>query len=229
MFSQVKDEDICFCFVVYNEVQLSKKLISNLQNFYPNSDIICITDGISYLELEHFCNQKKVKYVVGNRLLSEEYGGLWLERHLLKYLEFSNAKFMIKVDPDTLLNRKFSYFPSEDLAGDLCFQKSLKFIQGGCRFHKRSACEILLNSSILQLPKYILDPVFKYKRFCSPYLMPDEQHDSQVFIAEDKIICDAADQLGLSMGQWNEVYSKVRAYCPEPHKYAVIHPVKKRN
>ena len=84
MLSETCDKDVCFCFVVHNEVQLSKKLISNLRNFYPSSDVICITDGVSYSELKNFCNQKGIFYIRGEHLFNQKCGGLWLKRLLLK-------------------------------------------------------------------------------------------------------------------------------------------------
>ena len=223
---EANDNDICFCFTFYNEIELSKKLISQLQNFYPSSNIICISDGNSNLELEKFCDHHNINYIKGERLFNLKYGGLWVKRMLLTYLENSSSNYLIKLDPDVLIRRKFKYFPDTDLAGDITYHSNFKFIHGAPRFHKREACKAILDSNLLESPKYILDLNFAYRPHYKTYLTPKQEYNCELFISEDKIICDVAQQLNLKLGQWNEVYSRIPSYCPEPAKYATIHPVK---
>lgn len=222
----LEEKEITFYFSVYNEFDLAIRLLNQIRFFYPHNQIICVTDGTTDLKFESLCKDSNVKYFVGRRLFPQRFGAAWSTRMLLSYLSNSPSKYLVKLDPDSFLNRKFRYLPNTDLAGTLCSELGMSFIQGGCIFYKREACEQILDSSLLNAARYQTDPRFGYQRFCRLYKTRTEDKSDEWFTAEDKIMSDAAQKLKLTLGNWSEVLCRFRGYCPNGEKYAVIHPVK---
>lgn len=222
----LEEKEITFYFSVYKEFDLATRLLNQILYFYPNNRIICVTDGTTNLEFESLCKKSNVKYFVGERLFPQKFGAAWSKRMFQSYLVNSTSRFLIKLDPDSFLNRKFSYLANTDLAGTLCCESGTTFVQGGCIFYRREACEQILNSGLLNNPKYQTDPRFGYQRFCRLYKTRTEEKSDEWFTAEDKIISDVAQKLNLTLGNWREVLCRFRGYCPDSEKYAVIHPVK---
>lgn len=223
----IDETKVTFCATVYNEFDLAKRLLNQIRSFYPKNEIIFITDGTYNEEFNQLCIEKNVKYFKGEHLFSREFRYQWLERILKTYLSESQNPYLIKIDTDCILTRKFQYFPNVDMAGSLIKDSISSFIQGGCRFQTRKSCEKVLESKLLEDPKYIKESIYGYKRFSAPYRMPWEKENDKVMIAEDRVISDIYERLNMLFFNWDEVYSRGWGKCPNPEKYAAIHPVKR--
>lgn len=217
---------LCFCFTVYEDWDLAKRLIKQLRMF-PSAGVLCLTDGTHNPEFAYLCKIENIRYINGNRLHPQRYGGAWLKRFFYCFLSRSSADFLIRLEPDSFVVRPFNKPPNSDVAGNiLVTPDGRRYIHGGCVLFRRSAVEKILNSSLLDNPEYATNSLFGYCRHQAPYLLPGEWPNSEVQGAHDVIFSDVVWKLGLHVSEWDEIYSRVRQACPEPHKYAVIHPVK---
>lgn len=227
---QVPSTDIAFCFTVYKEFSLATRLINQIRSYYPESDVICIMDGTCNIEFIHLCEQEQVVCIEGKRLYVRHLGGAWVERLLKTYLERSNADYMIKLDPDSYLRRKFSGFPDTDLGGSLSKLNHLSFtlIQGGCRFQTRETCDKILASNLLKDSQYREKNLFSRSRSQAHYFKLGEQFEDIKHPGEDAIISHVVSTLNLSISDWAEVHCRdVDNYCQDADRYAVIHPVRR--
>lgn len=213
--------DFCFWFGIYNEFELAKRLVSQIQYHYSDIQVICVADGLD----ASFLNSNTT-YIQGERLHLQEFGGAWVKRMFLSFLEHSSAKAMIRVEPDTWINRKFNQLPGREVAGNILVANDKNYVHGGCAYFTREAIEKICTSNLLDNSKYITDSQFSYNRFQFPYLFGDEQPNNEVHIAEDIIYSDVVQQLNLNVEQWDGVWSTVRDKCSNPQNYAVVHPVK---
>lgn len=218
--------NICFLFMIYNDWDLAKRLVSQLTQYFPNSDVVCIADGTHSPSFEDFCGQS-MQYICGEqRLYLQEFGGQWSERAFAAYLECSEKPYLIRVDPDIWINRPFDYLPSSEIGGSvLCTNDGRKYVQGGCVFYRRETVVKILESGYLKDRLYAIDPRFGYKRF-SRYKTANETLDHRVCKAEDHIVAHVAQRLNLSVEDWGDVCCRFRDKCLQPEKYAVVHPVK---
>lgn len=222
-----RPQTICFFFGVYKEWDLAFRLSRQLKTIFPTEQILCVTDGTHNSEFAVFCEQQKITYFKGERLFRQASGGAWIKRMFDFFLLKSRADCLISLDPDSFINHAFKELPDADVAGNiLSLLDQRQFIQGGCVFFKRAACETIIRSELLNDVKYTCNSLFAYRRYYLPYLVPGEQASSEWYIASDQIWSDVIWKLGLKVEEWNEVYSRVRTACPTPEKYAVIHPVK---
>lgn len=88
---------ICFLFHVHKEPREQvSKLVDKLFELYTSCDIRIIYDGVPSFDIERVGNWSTLKLKV------PEYGGQWTQRFLYHYLTTSNAKWLIKIDPDTV-------------------------------------------------------------------------------------------------------------------------------
>lgn len=219
--------NVCFWFGVYQEYNLAKRLITSLRSFYPKQQIICIADGSYNLNYATFCNRFEVIYLTEDRIKLQHYGGAWVERMFQSFLDRSSAEIMLRLEPDSFINYGFTTIPKTDVLGNILNTfDGRQYIHGGCIAFSRNAIKKILNSKLLKENKYKTELQFAYQRYKFPYLLCGEKNNEEWIIAEDLIWSDVIWQLGLNVTEWHEVYSRVRESCPEPKKYAVIHPVK---
>lgn len=213
---------VCFWFGLYNEVELANRLVTQLQTYYDNPEIICVLDGTDIKPLA----ASKITCIQGERLHLAEFGAAWVKRMFETFLDFSGASAMVRLEPDTYINQAFKNIPSCDIGGNiLSLTNKLQYVHGGCVYFKREAVEKILESRLLDNLKYKTSE-FSYKRFKAPYLLPFEKESTEEHIAEDIIFSDVIQQLKLQISNWQEVWSRIREDCPNPENYTVVHPVK---
>lgn len=219
-------DSFCFWFAVYDDYLLAERLVNQLCKLYPDKEIICITDGTHNLEFENLCQVYQVKYIRSNHLHSREHGGLWLQRMFETYLGFSESDRLIRVEPDTFFRRRFESIPDSDVAGNLLTLPNGKLlIQGGCMMFSRYAAKAILDSGLLEDPRYT-QVEYCYQRYQPPYLMPEESSSNKWLTAVDVIATDICLRLKLNITDWDDIYCRVREACPTPDRYAAIHPIK---
>lgn len=219
--------NFAFAFVVYDEFGLATRLVNQIRSFYPTIDVLCITDGTDNLEFARLCQEKNVKYEVGERVYFQKFGGNWLERLLRCFLNNSNADSLIKLDPDIIINRTFTYFPESNIAGTFIEDTiNGNFVRGACRFSTKDSCIKILDSNLLHDSKYKIQSLYGHKRFAPPYWSVGEESSNDVMISEERVFCDVATRLNLSINNWDEVCCKRWELPSNFQDYAVIHPVK---
>lgn len=209
----------CFLVHVHNEaeVELAKKLIRDLK-FFHSCQSICIFDGYKNDDLKQYLKLNNVQVIEGKHLKLQKNGAAWLIRFLEKFLELSNAKALIKVDPDTLVIRSFKELPPSDtdIAGTLLQNESIQFVSGGCIWIRREAVSKILSSQILLDSRYKLLPTFGYKIPAS----------NELSLVETFVLSQVAAILNLKQDDWSEVKCNVLPIEKASDEWAIFHPLK---
>lgn len=222
-------ESTCFWFSIYKEdINLVKRLINQIKSLYPSAQIICVADGLNNLEAALICAICNVQFLSPKQHLhTQRFGGAWVERMFRTFLENSDASYLLRVEPDTLLQFCFKAVPKCDVTGNvLAIDDQRSYIHGGCVLFSREAVKKIVESGLLSDSKYAENVEFGYRKYQPPYLLEGEQPSWELHGAQDVIFSDVVARLKLHTENWNEIYSRVRETCPTPEKYAAIHPVK---
>lgn len=223
--------DPCFLFHVHDDQRLGMRLADQLRVLYPLADILCIADGIDNKGFKRYAKSHQITYLVGERLKLRRHGGAWAERFLKFYLENSQAPYLIKLDADSYIWRKFESFPTADLFGAIRVNdRGIKVLRGGCAGYQRSTVETILDSKLLQEDEYRIESRYCYRRRSPRFKFPDEPEDWTLITSEDSQIGDIAEKLNLSMAEWDEVSGGImfRETTPDnsDRRWAVTHPVR---
>lgn len=222
------DNEICFFFGVYTEFDLAERLAYQIRMYYPRSPAYCIFDGTSNRRLEAILSKLEIQYFHGERLHLQEYGGEWTERMFGTYAWAlpTNSNWLCRLEPDSYMRRPFLNLPTADIGGNIIsLGAGQNYIQGGCTFYSRQAVVTILDSRMLQSPRFC-NPEFTYARYSNPYLYPGEIESTERLSSTDAISSTVIRELKLSVEEWSEVYCRLREKCPNPERYAVVHPVK---
>ena len=214
---------------VYQDQELCLLRLGELRFLYPDVDVLVILDGVHAPELEAYCTAARINLHKGRRLKESPQ---WIVRFLRLFLATSQAEHLIKIDPDTKLLKPLQFLGSGDVFGTMHRQNSWAYINGGAMGFRRSAATKLLQSGILDNPRYCQE-AFRYNRWLPPYLATSEQRRLDRVIASDLILSDAARSIGLECADWPEVLccashlqlcEKLKSVSLE--SLSAIHPVK---
>lgn len=225
------DEKVAFLFHIYKEFDLAKRLIRQIKFFFPSAQILGIADGTENSNFKEFCFEHNVWYIEHQRLFYQFTGNQWIKRMFCFFEASSHADYLIKIDPDCYILKRFEFLPYLDIAGTpFKLSDKIAFIHGGCALYSRRACQAILSTDLIDAEEYRTNMAFAYRRFLAPYKQRNEEAEIERFFCEDRVIGDVANKLGLKMGQWDEVYADQGEKDPKDYadmNYAVIHAVKK--
>jgi len=212
---------ICFYFNFHQEEKrLADRLVKQIQFFYPDSDILCITDD------ESNPSWTGVKTICGNHLKKRGKIRLFIRRNFQKCIQNSQAAIFIQVDPDTYIWRHFHAIPSAHWFGDTTYQvqsepglgNNFNVVMGYCVGFSRHLMVELLSSNIIN------DSFVEGKRIYKPLFSKNYTP------SEDVAIGYMLTSLGFTPSTWAEVYedrqTNICKQIRKPYKYAVTHPVK---
>jgi hypothetical protein len=139
---------------------LVPRLLSQLNNFYPDSKVIIISDGpleqkpnFEYVESEHLKEKTKIH--------------LFIRRNFELALKNSLSPYIVKIDPDTYFNRKLSI--DNNNLGDV----SAKFVTHVDPYFGRLP---LVCSSFIIYSRESLENILAFKKLDSPiYSFTDKE------------------------------------------------------
>lgn len=187
---------------VYKDQQQAQTCIESLQAFYSDP-ILSIADGTRNTDYARFCSEKGVTYIEGQRLKLPRFRGQWTERYLKEFLS-SDEPFIIKLDPDTRVNRRVDSFPDADVFGPFRHTDSGKHrLDGSAVGYSRAAAEKILASALLRDAEYA-KPIYSHHRFAPPLLRKGEELDHTAVSLQDEIMADICRRLSLRVVEWGE-------------------------
>jgi hypothetical protein len=151
------DEVRIFWFIqAYRDLSRLRRTLARLQELYPESQVLVVSDGDPDLEIERACRKYSADFTLRARLFGVEQGGEPVQQMLEAFLR-TDAHILIKIDPDTDVRRRFSLMPSRSdsaLYGTVQSAGSesnrIASIQGGCIIVPRQAAIRLASSSLLR-------------------------------------------------------------------------------
>lgn len=204
---------------VYGDELLAQASLKLLRRSYPRERIILCSDGGSADAVEALGKQCDAEIYVGERLYGIEHGGAIWQR-ALEFFVASPTQFFVKIDPDTRIDRSFTFLPSKTVMSGDC--NSGGFIQGGCIIIPKSIAQTLVASGLLVSQK---SRTYALERFET---IPDWLRPSGLpRINTDWLLHWACKTLGIHTEQHPEVYSDWMLKNDNADQvFAVVHPDK---
>lgn len=215
------DSDLTFYLQVCRDSQRAEWCLEHLRRHFPTSRVIVISDGDHDRRYAAFIERHRVEYHLGEELYPLRHGGRIIERMLGCW--GANTAHLFKLDPDTLVHRRFRWLPGEELA---VFGNGLP-TQGGCIGFTQAAGARLLESGLL------IDPILTRPEQ-SWAVMADGTLNKVVrqIVRRDRRVCTdwligwCCRQLGIPQLHFAEVFSQWRDPVPDGLDVAVSHPHK---
>ena len=217
------DEDLTFFAQVYKNYDAAAECLGDLRKHYPASRVILRSDGDTDPRFPTLAERNEAELHCESRLFGIENGGAVIERMLVLFLK-KPTRYLFKIDPDTVIHRRFRYLPVRSgLFGTLQTASETPSIQGGCMGFTRDAAEQILQSEML-LDSRLREP----DKFInvSPYFVRMTDRANRCGLASfDWIVPWVASELGIPIYPFDEVNSGWRQAPENPNqRYAVTHP-----
>ena len=217
------DDDITFSIGCYKDYEMAEWCISELRKHYPSCFVHLISDGDDDIRYYDLVLKYRVTYIIGERLYPAQNGGALIHRILSHWAEVP-TKYLIKIDTDTHVHRRFDSLPDEDcLFGSLQSGRNFgQSLQGGCLGMTRNAA---------------------YDLWYSEFFLDEKLKDYKATWAKNQTLIDRAEIQGLIGFEWVMAYVLKESGLPYPMieepeirsewrkpvenkdlKYAVTHP-----
>jgi hypothetical protein len=149
-----EDDDIAFLVQVYKDKYLAINCLESIRANYKLSRIILVVDGDDDPDWIDIANKYRAESKIRERLYLLPKIGEMAKRNFEYFIE-KPAKFLIKLDTDSLVHRRFKYMPNADFFGSLAYlpDGSFNHVAGGCIGVSRSAAERMLKDNFFDDPK----------------------------------------------------------------------------
>ena len=217
------DDDLTFFSLTYKDYDAAAECLADLRKHYPRSRVILRSDGDPDPRLPILAGRNDADFRGELRLFGIENGGAVIERMLVIFLE-KPTRYLFKIDPDTVIHRRFKYLPVRSgVFGTLQLKHEAPSVQGGCIGFTRDAAEQILQSGMLRDSR-LRDPASFIND--SPYFVRMAHRARRCGLASfDWIVPWVAGELGISIYSFDEVNSGWQQAPPNPdQRYAVSHP-----
>lgn len=216
-------QDYGFVVVVADEGATQVEwFLGHLRAAYPDAPVTVISDGARDRWYGESCRRHNAKYVEGEYLKRVECGGRWWHRTLTAGIAMG-TRWIVKIDPDTRVWRRFRVEPEHAISGTLEYEgEEYENIQGACQAITADAATRILASPFLDD-----DTLRGHDRF-APDWPSWRRCNASAYLSTDWSLMWITRNLGLDYGDWSECGCSWRPPAPENlgHKYAVTHPFK---
>lgn len=196
--------------------------LDHLRRVYPSVPVMAISDGVPPDRYRPVCRHYDVELIGGSRLKLASEGGAWWQR-ALEVADSAATEFVIKIDPDTLVQRTIAFWPVEDLAGTVSGRGTRwEHVQGGAQLLSRRLIAAALASGIFTGAEYRNPATYAW----SEGLLRAARRSG--YLCTDAMLMHAVRKLSLAWGNWSEVASGWKK-PPRGHKCSALsHPHKWR-
>jgi len=217
------DDDLTFFALVYKDYDATAACLKDLRKHYLSSRVILRSDGDQDPRFPLLASGNEVDFHEELRLFGIEHGGAVIERMLKLFFE-RPTRYLFKIDPDTVIHRRFKYLPVRSgVFGTLQCEDETPSVQGGCMGFSRDSADQILQSRMLrdvrlkEPAKFIDD---------SPYFFRMTDRANRCGLASfDWIVPWIAGQLGIPIYPFAEVNSGWQQAPPNHNqRFAVSHP-----
>jgi len=222
-----------YCSFYKDEIFLVR-LSYQVYEHFPQAKLIVIADG-SYdnrsLVAARTFNPNLI-LVEGERLKSKPTGGSeFTQRNFEAVLLNSNASIIIKLDPDSFINKPVEP-PNTEWFGHVYktaipfMGESFDFIAGGAMGFSRQTIETIVESKELLNRKFDDRGGF-YSRYTNYKKFADPIGEKDLVRKEDWILGTVCKKLGIKATHWTDVYC-VQNQEVNDDNFAIVHPVRTR-
>ncbi len=221
------DSDLTFFMGMYQDLERAKIALQELRKHFSDARVVVRSDGDSSTDNRLLESMFDVEYYEETRLYPVENGGAMIQRVLSLYLE-NPTPYLIKLDTDTKVHRRFRYLPTENgVFGSL--QKSLNgcfSIQGGCVGFSELAASAIVESGILNDAR-LKDPN-AHRRESRYFARIGNRAKRCNLTSFDWVVGWAAYELEIPQFEFREIHSRGEAKHSADNqdlRYAMTHPV----
>ena len=222
------DREIVFFMPVFRDADVARRSLTRLRRFYPESRVVLLSDGDEDFRSGPFIEDFGVEFVAGENLYGIEHRGALVQRMLAEYLR-SPARFLVRMDTDARIDRRFRYLPRQSGVFGTVGRRS-RTLQGGCIVVSNDAAHRLHASGIF-LSDRLLDPAATWGRYSTPENL--QRKIAQGRIAYDKVLHWGCQEQGIAIWEFSEIFAVWKA-TPEyaqrlanrTLRAAIVHPDK---
>jgi hypothetical protein len=219
------DSDITFLVQAYKDKHLAVNCLESIRKHYRDSRIVLVLDGDDDPDWKLVASRYGAEERHQERLyVLAKIGEMW-KRRLEYYLEKPTA-FLIKLDTDSLVNRRFAYMPDAGVFGNLSYlpDGSFNHIVGGCIGFSNTAAEYMLRNKVFDDEGISKSPPDWISRCSRAHW---DQWCASGIGSDDCVLSHVCVKYGIEVEVFDEVYiiwwtvpRSVRS------RYAVTHPHK---
>ena len=213
------DDLFTFYMQVCGDEALAEASLSRLRRHYPAARLVLCSDGGDPLALSVLGEQFAAEMHAGKALYGVENGGKLWQRIFDLYLKKPTA-FLVKIDPDTRIDRTFTQMPpSDSVSGS---RLASGFIQGGCIIIPERVAQRLSAPGILYG-----DPMKHWASYFSVTKPTWFTPPGPPRIHTDWLLHRACQTLGIPTKAHPEIASEWMELRDNTHQaYAALHPDK---
>lgn len=222
------DRDIVFFMPVFKDAPVAFAALSRIRRFYPTSRVVLLSDGDPSFPGAEAAEKFGVEYILADNAYAISDGGRLIHRMLTHYMQ-APAKYLLRIDTDARLDRRFAWLPGRTgLYGRIGERSGTA--QGGCVLFTHDAAAKLFGERTFESPK-LLQPETSWGRFSTPENL--QRKLAQGRIAYDKVLHWGCVEAGVPVRPFGEIFS---LWLPKPEhaaslanadrRYAVVHPDK---
>lgn len=199
--------------------------LGRIRRAHPEMPVVVVSDGVPDPGHPACCEAHGVEFVVGERLKVPDRGAAWWSRFFAVGLDAarrSGARRLLKLDPDTSVNRPISSWPAADFSGSVLrepHRPALVHVQGGCQAFSLAFADRVLASGVCGDPAYA-DPA----TWC-PVPAAAERCRRDRYLSTDWTMVHIARRVGAAWADWPEVCCRWRPWPGVLNaRWAVTHP-----
>lgn len=217
------DDDLTFFMLIYRDHEAADRCLARLRSHFPHARVIVRSDGDGDQRHPELIGRYGVEYHAEPRLFPVENGGAVIARMLELFLQ-RPTRYLFKIDPDTMIHRRFRYLPAHDaLFGTLQGRRGFRSVQGGCMGLTLPVAERILASRLLE------NHDLRHPQACrdrSPYWKILARRADRVGLASfDWALGWAALELRIAVREFGEVHSRAATLVDNRDlRYAITHP-----
>jgi hypothetical protein len=215
------------CFIVNHweaDALLALRVVEQIQQHHPNTQIIAISDG-NWEGVESLWRGVGVDLIIGDRIKNQpSMAGAWIDRYMRAFIDQSKAKYLIRVDADTIMHRPIASIPTADHFGHIATASHPPFVNQGASGYTRSAVKRILGSGLLSMAEYG-EPPYLYQRYGTTKRWEWETPSNELFVYGDRVLQSVNHRLSLTVGGWGECLINFREIPGNPdNRWALTHP-----
>jgi hypothetical protein len=193
--------------------------LSQLRSVYPEARVIVASDDKEADPAPETVEKYRIDVKHEHGLFAIEHGAALLHYMLGHYLEMPTP-WLIKIDPDTIIWRRFRDLPKGMTVFGYVQYAGISAVQGGCEGFTLAAAERMYDSRMLR------NPIFKDPTKWATANHIIEYTKRTGCITEDWIIGYVAHLLGIPITACPEILSEWNKPVTNDKDYAATHPHK---
>lgn len=178
-----------YLITLYNEHDLLQDRLREIRRLDPGANILIITDGDNYPSPDKDCIYIPTRERL--KIASDKPQGAWIDRYLRAFMDNTSEGDLLKIDPDTKLNKRPYIHKGYDVVA---------------KVHTHPSGRVVMESNALYMTRYAIKRVLDSK-----YLLESRKDrytyttaTSTKILMLDWILFDVVYRCDLRIGSWSD-------------------------